>query len=182
MVNLWRYGTQSSTPLSADSSSSLHSELPMYIGISLGGGVLLCLIILVTVICYKRRAFTYTGNRRASGRQLFIRGFSFASNRGVIDSTAEFEFDTSRYSPEGSPCVNAQNAADVSKSNRAPKKPNRRKTRTSSSNAKYENVTLDPVTGKMLHKSDTMNSDIPYMDSTMESRLSHDDTLDDVFI
>jgi hypothetical protein len=69
-----------------------------------------------------------------------------------------------------------------SKSELTPKKPERKRTRTASNNVKYENVTLDSNAGFVVRKSVSMSSGIPYMDSTLESRLSEkDEDLDDVF-
>lgn len=69
-------------------------------------------------------------------------------------------------------------ASGARKSGSPPKKPQRKKTRTSSSNPKYENVTIEPSAGFIRTGSNSSN---PYMDTTLESRLSRDDDLDDVF-
>lgn len=102
------------------------------------------------------------------------------SQRGVIDSTAEFEIVNMSVSSDD--CGRTPRGSNSSKSELAPKKPERRRTRTSSTNVKYENVCLDPNSGGMVRKSVSMVSGIPYMDNTLESRLSEkEDELDDVF-
>lgn len=79
--------------------------------------------------------------------------------------------------------MSVSSEADVDKnSEMVPKKPERKKTRTSSNNVKYENVTLDSNAGFVVRKSISMGSNIPYMDNTLESRISEkDEDLDDVF-
>ena len=63
----------------------------------------------------------------------------------------------------------------TSASGKPPKKPGRKKTRTSSAAVRYENVNIAPRGGVSVGHSDM---DIPYMDRTLESRISLDD---DVF-
>ena len=129
------------------------------------------------------RIFRYGGDRRTSARPLFIRGFSTVSQRGVIDSTAEFEIiNTHRGSSSSSypgdqhsQKDGARGSSVTSASGKPPKKPGRKKTRTSSAAVRYENVNIAPRGGVSVGHSDM---DIPYMDRTLESRISLDD---DVF-
>ena len=109
-------------------------------------------------------------------KKIFLRGFSTISQRGVMDSTAEFEM----VNTSASHSVSSDTERD-NKFKNTPKKPGRKKSRASSSNAKYENVMLDPTEGFVLRKSVSMKSDIPYIDSTLERVLSEDEEDDDVF-
>jgi len=131
------------------------------------------------VVCHEKRVLSITfrhENRRSgsgSARRLFIRGFSTVSQRGVLDSTNEFEIVTMMSS-------GSRQASVSSKTGSTPKKPQRKKTLTSLSNPQYENVTIEPNAGFVI-RTGSANSDIPYMDTTLESRLSRDEELDDVF-
>lgn len=125
---------------------------------------------------YIFRAFSHSSGS-GSVRRLFVRGFSTVSQRGVLDSTAEFEIlNMMSVSSENG---GRQMSVSSTKSGSPPKKPQRKKTRTSSSNPKYENVAIEPNAGFVIQTGST-SSDIPYMDTTLESRLSRDE-LDDVF-
>ena len=129
-------------------------------------------IYVVMSFLYFRR-FRYLRNRSwscVSTKKLFIRGFSTISQRGVIDSTAEFEM------------VNTSVSSDVEKepniNRQTPRKPGRRK-RSSSATNKYENVMLDPTAGFIVRKSVSMSSDIPYIDNTIDKTLKEVDVEDD---
>lgn len=169
----------------ADGRNSTTNEtneyLPVYVGIAIGGGIFVCLFIIIVILLYKRGTFRrFVGRERGmSTRRLYFRGFSTVSQRGVIDSTAEFEIvNTMSVSSEDGDCRNRPGSNSIV----VPKKPERKKTRTSSSNAKYENVTLDANAGFVVRKSVSMSSGIPYIDTTLESRISEkDEDLDDVF-
>ncbi|XP_052803162.1 uncharacterized protein LOC128233502 [Mya arenaria] len=160
----------------------MYHHLTLYIGVSVGAGIAVCLIIILAIVCYKRRLhIRYGGDRRSSSRRLFLRGFSTVSQRGVIDSTAEFEISNIHGGTSVSSSVDNRPTSGGSKSGQLPKKPLRKKTRTSSSAVRYENVAVDPKCGIVV-KSTSLESDIPYMDRTLESRLSFDGELhDEVF-
>ena len=95
-----------------------------------------------------------------------------------MDSTADFEMVNTSASPSVSSDFEKDN-----KNKSAPKKPGRRKSRSSSSNAKYENVMLDPNAGFVIRKSVSMKSDIPYIDNTVDKELKEEEEEDndDVF-
>ena len=145
-------------------------------------------------ICFSRKLQF----RRKSIRHLFLRGFSTVSERGVLDSTGEFEI----MNTSGTASVSSEDAQTSQNNNKkgrksrrtTPKKPDRRR-RTSSSNAQYENVslntqyenvTLNPEVGFVVRKSVSLSSEIPYIDGigTLDPKLTaekNEDELDDVF-
>lgn len=152
------------------------TNFALYVGIGVGVGVAICAIIIVLLVRHGR--FRYLRDRSwscVSTKRIFLRGFSTVSQRGVIDSTAEFEM----INTSASPSISSDNEKEKYKS--PPKKPGRKKTRTSSSNNKYENVMLDPHAGYVVRKSVSMNSDIPYIDNTLDKTLKEEDENDDVF-
>ncbi|XP_045209326.1 uncharacterized protein LOC123561165 [Mercenaria mercenaria] len=177
-------GSNQASPETGDKNSSeqgFDKNFPIYVGIAIGAGIFVCLVIIVVILLYKKGTFRKL-RRRESGsstRRLYFRGFSTVSQRGAIDSTAEFEIvNTMSVSSEDGGDKNRKN----SKSEMVPKKPERKRTRTSSNNVKYENVTLDTNAGFVVRKSVSMSSGIPYIDNTLESRISEkDEDLDDVF-
>ena len=95
-----------------------------------------------------------------------------------MDSTAEFEM----INTSASPSVSSDVEKELNKNKNAPRKPGRRK-RSSSTTNKYENVMLDPTAGFIVRKSVSMNSDIPYIDNTLDKTLKEEeeDDNDDVF-
>jgi hypothetical protein len=110
---------------------------------------------------------------------LFIRGFSTVTQRGAIDSTAEFEI-VNTMSVSSHDSEHLPRGSTSSKSETPPKKPERRRTKTSLTQVKYENVAVDEKAGFVI--SESMNSSIPYIDTTLESRISEqDEDSDEVF-
>ncbi|KAL4229459.1 hypothetical protein ACF0H5_012497 [Mactra antiquata] len=175
---------RNSSEAHGNASASFERNFAVYIGVSIGAGVCICVIIIIIIGCYKRgKCRNIHGRSRGnSTRKLFVRGFSTVSQRGAIDSTAEFEIVNMSVSSDDGYGRSARGGSTSSKAELAPKKPERRRPRTSSSNVRYENVSLDPQTGGVVRKSVSMASGIPYIDSTLESRLSEkEDELDDVF-
>lgn len=149
------------------------SNFALYIGIGVAVGIAICVIIIVVLVRHGR--FKYLRNRSwscVSTKKILIRGFSTVSQRGMMDSTAEFEM------------VNTSVSSDVEKEpniyKNTPRKPGRRK-RSSSATNKYENVMLDPTAGFIVRKSVSMSSDIPYIDHTIDKTLKEEDDDDEVF-
>lgn len=151
------------------------ADFALYVGIGVGVGVAICAIIVVVLVRHGR--FRYLRDRSwscVSTKKIFIRGFSTVSQRGMIDSTAEFEMINTSASPSVS--------SDTEKDNRnknPPRKPGRNKSRSSSFNNKYENVMLDPHAGFVVRKSVSMNSNIPYIDNSLDRPIKEEEEEDD---
>lgn len=95
-----------------------------------------------------------------------------------MDSTAEFEIIHTSSCPSESSDVDRES----NKNRNAPRKPGRKKSQSSSASNKYENVMLDPNVGYVIRKSASMNSNIPYIDSTLDKKdKEEDEDNDDVF-
>lgn len=160
--------------------SDFNNRLMVYIGVSIAAGILICIVIICCILAYKRGTFRRVPYVRRGTRRLFLRGFSTVSQCGVVDSTGEFEMvnpGTSVSSDDGvgRPPGSGQKTT--------PKKPNRRRSKTPSANAQYENVTLNPDAGFIVRKSPSMNSGIQYIDATLGSHISErDEDLDEVFL
>ncbi|KAK3592236.1 hypothetical protein CHS0354_004692 [Potamilus streckersoni] len=145
----------------------------LYIGIGVVTGIaVIAIIIAIVLVCNRRRKRQRHGS---SKRHLITtRGFSVLEHRrgqGHIDSTNEFEVYTNVQHPSRS----SENS-DSSPRTSVPKKPDRKRINSKSvGNNQYENVHLVRSDGSAVRKSASMDSNIPYIDRTLEKDL------DDVF-
>lgn len=150
------------------------TQSTLYIGIGVVVGIaVIAILIAIILVCNRRRRKRQ--RHGSSKRQLITtRGFSVLEHRrgqGHIDSTNEFEVYTNVQRPSRS----SENS-DSSPRTSAPKKPDRKRINSKSvGNNQYENVHLVRSSESAVRKSASMDSNIPYIDRTLEKDL------DDVF-
>ncbi|KAL3837513.1 hypothetical protein ACJMK2_022865 [Sinanodonta woodiana] len=156
------------------------SKSTLYIGIGIVAGIAVITIIIAIVIICKRRRRKRQRHGSSKRHLVTTRGFSVLEHRrgqGHIDSTNEFEVYTNVQHTSRS-----SETSDSSPRTNAPKKPDRKRINSKSTgNSQYENVHLVRSSDSAVRKSASMDSNIPYIDRTLEKDLDDVFSQDDVF-